>query len=108
NPATGSSFASAPSCSREQLDACMAAAGAGFAEWSASGWDERRAALLRMADILDESKDYLAELLTLEQGKPLAASNREIADTAGSLRAAAAIELADELIQDDERAHVVV
>lgn len=108
NPATGVEFASVPDCSPEQLNECIETAIAGFAVWSRRPVGERRLALTRMADILDENVDYLATLVTLEQGKPLPAASREIADTAVSLRAAAEIDMDDEVIQDDDRFHVRV
>ncbi|WP_205520606.1 aldehyde dehydrogenase family protein [Propylenella binzhouense] len=108
NPATGIEFTSVPDCSPEQLEECIGTALSGFATWSRRPIAERRHALRRMADILSENADFLATLVTLEQGKPLPASAREIADTAASLRAAAEIELDDEIIQDDDRYRVRV
>lgn len=108
NPATGAAFASAPACTPGLLEECVDAAARGFAVWSRTPLDDRRGALMRMASILDDNVSRLATLVTLEQGKPLAAARREIADAADTLRAAAGLDLADEVIQDDERYHIVV
>jgi len=72
NPATGEVFAQAPSATAEQLDEAITAAKTAFESWSALGYGEREVYLKRFADALEEKRDELAYLLTLEQGKPLA------------------------------------
>lgn len=108
NPATGLAFASAPDCARETMDYCVDCAHAAFPGWSGLEMDARRSALRGMADALNQAKENLATLLTLEQGKPLQAAQREIEDTARVLRHSANVELPDETIQNDDRARVVV
>ncbi len=71
NPATGKLLAQAPNATAEQLDEAIAAAKTAFQSWSALGYDERQGYLERYADALQESRDDLVRLLTLEQGKPL-------------------------------------
>src|SRR5580700_7529813 len=71
NPATGQTFARAPLASPADLDRAVAAARRAFVGWRATPWAERRAAIGRMAQILTENAGSLAELLTLEQGKPV-------------------------------------
>ncbi|WP_118134448.1 aldehyde dehydrogenase family protein [Oceanicella sp. SM1341] len=71
NPATGEVFAQAPAATAEQLDEAIAAARTAFRSWSALGYDAREVYLKKFADALEEKRDELAYLLTLEQGKPL-------------------------------------
>src|SRR3954454_8715249 len=52
-------------------DAAMAAAQAGFDEWSAAALEERAAALERAGDLLQERRAYLISLLQREGGKTL-------------------------------------
>lgn len=70
NPADGAVFADAPDCSREQLDAAVAAARRALPGWRATSFDDRRKALLAMAGVLAANADELKRLLTREQGKP--------------------------------------
>ena len=71
NPATGKVFAKAPAASAEQLEEAIAAAKTAFKSWSAISYDERQVYLNRYADALQQHRDELVHLLTLEQGKPL-------------------------------------
>ncbi|WP_404426509.1 aldehyde dehydrogenase family protein [Thalassospira australica] len=71
NPSTGKVFAKAPAASAEQLDDAIAAAKAAFKDWSALSYDARQVYLNSYADALQENRDDLVRLLTLEQGKPL-------------------------------------
>jgi acyl-CoA reductase-like NAD-dependent aldehyde dehydrogenase len=108
NPATENVLAAAPFASPAQLDEAVAAANAAFPAWAATPIEERRAALSRMADRLDEYRDELAHLLTQEQGKPLEASRREIAFAAFMTRQHAKYDLDKELRQDlpDQRTEI--
>ena len=78
NPATESVVAHAPDCTREQLDAAVAAARRAFPAWRATPIDERRAAILKLGDILKENAADFARLFTLEQGRPLEGARMEI------------------------------
>ncbi len=63
--------------SADDLDAALAAAEKGFAMWRrVSPW-ERGAALRRAAELIRERVDAIAQVMTLETGKPLAESAGE-------------------------------
>lgn len=70
NPATNDVIAQAPDASPDQLEQAIAAAGRAFRSWSALSWQERSDYVQRYADLLEDNKEALATLLTLEQGKP--------------------------------------
>jgi len=108
NPATGEPFATAPRASVAQADAAIAAAKAAVAGWSAVPWAERQAKLVELADAIVARKDEIAHVLTMEQGKPLAEAQGELAWTDGYLRHYATLELADRIIQDDETGYIAV
>jgi acyl-CoA reductase-like NAD-dependent aldehyde dehydrogenase len=101
NPATGAAFALCPSASRGQLDAAVAAAARAFNTWRATSFEERRALVSRMAEALRAHQDPLAQLLTREQGKPLAQAREEIARAAAQSEGMAAINIEPELIADN-------
>lgn len=102
NPATGEVFARCPSAGRSQLDRAAEAARRAFLEWRERSWEERREAVRRMAHVLREHQHELAELLTLEQGKPLGQSRDEIARAATQAEGMAAIPIEPELLVEDQ------
>jgi acyl-CoA reductase-like NAD-dependent aldehyde dehydrogenase len=107
NPATGSPFARAPECSREQLDAAMDAAARAFRAWSRDE-AKRRQVLIDCGDALQARIGELAPLLTREQGKPLKNANEELFGGAFWFRYTAGLQIPVEVIQDDASARVEV
>ncbi len=108
NPATGEPFATAPRASVAQADAAIAAAKAAVPGWSAVPWAGRQAKLVELADAIAARRDEIARVLTMEQGKPLAEAQGELAWTDGYLRHYATLELPDRVIQDDEAGYIAV
>jgi acyl-CoA reductase-like NAD-dependent aldehyde dehydrogenase len=107
NPATGEPFASVPECTPEQLDKAMSAAQRAFGTWKRDE-DERRLVLDTAAEALLAETDTLSELITLEQGKPIAEARREVAGAAAWLRYYAKLRVEPEVIQDDAHAKITV
>ena len=107
NPANGEVFAHAPECTSAQLDAAFDSAAEAQRSWKL---DEgaRRAALLAVADVLFAQAGDLAPILTAEQGKPLADATMEIYASAIWCQYFANLEIASQVIQDDESARVEV
>ena len=64
NPATEEVLASCPRASKRQLDDAVAAAKAAFPAWAATPIEHRRAAVVKMADIIEANAGELALLLT--------------------------------------------
>lgn len=106
NPSTDTVLATAPRASEAQLDAAVAAAKDAFPAWSALPLADRRAAILRLADALNQHAAEFARLLTQEQGKPLAESTAEIAYTEAFLRQSAALDLPVRVVEDSDRRRV--
>jgi acyl-CoA reductase-like NAD-dependent aldehyde dehydrogenase len=102
NPATGLPFAKCPRANKEQLNQSVAAAKAAFPAWSALDIEERRKALISIADSLEAKGEELAPMLTAEQGKPLEESVQEISLTAMMVRVLAATELSESVLMEDE------
>jgi succinate-semialdehyde dehydrogenase/glutarate-semialdehyde dehydrogenase len=86
NPATGETIADYAEHTPEQIEASLAKAELGFRDWRHSRFAERTALLLRVADILDERRDRLAEIAVLEMGKRLAEAKAEIEKCAAGCR----------------------
>ena len=102
NPALGQVFARCPAAARAELDRAVAAARAAFASWRKASYAERAAQVKRMSQILREHQNELAELLTREQGKPLAQSIAEIDRGAAQSDAMVGIQIPVETLIDDK------
>ena len=105
NPATGEVFAQAPECSPQQLDAAFDAAAKAARDWKADE-SARRAGLLKAAEVLMASAGELGPVLTAEQGKPLEDAGIEVFASAMWCQYFANLEMAAQVIQDDDNAHV--
>ena len=108
NPATASAFARAPDATPEQLDLAVTAARRAFEKWRAVSGEDRRAILRGFAAAIRTQTQALAQLLTREQGKPLAASIREIEATASRIEGLLSLELVPETMRSDERGRVLL
>ncbi len=87
NPATGEEMARAPRSSAEEVDRAVLAARRAFDGWSRATPAERSAALLAVADIVEEHGEELARLEALNAGKPIeAVKSDEIPVMADNLR----------------------
>ncbi len=79
NPATGALLAEVGSCGQNGTERAIQAAAAALPKWSRKPARDRSAALRRMAQVMRDSVEELASLLTAEQGKPLHEARGEIA-----------------------------
>lgn len=73
SPATGEVIGSVPEGTREDVRRAVAAADRAWREWAARSAFERAAAMERIVEAMRERREELAQTLTLDQGKPLAA-----------------------------------
>jgi betaine-aldehyde dehydrogenase len=73
NPATGEAIAEAPLSTAADVDAAVAAAKKAFGGWAATPPGERARALLRMADLIEQRGEEIADLEAADAGKPRAA-----------------------------------
>ncbi|MEX6504616.1 NAD-dependent succinate-semialdehyde dehydrogenase [Pseudomonas zhanjiangensis] len=78
NPANGASIGQVPNMGATETQRAIAAASAAWPAWRARTAKERSAILKRWHALMLEHADALAEILTLEQGKPLAEAKGEI------------------------------
>ena len=102
NPATAREEFDCPRASLAQLDRAVAAAKAAFPAWSRTPICERKAALLKIANIIEANATELARLLTQEQGKPLGDATGEVYGAAAFFRYFTALDLPPKVIQDTE------
>jgi succinate-semialdehyde dehydrogenase / glutarate-semialdehyde dehydrogenase len=79
DPATGRTITEVPRMGAAETRRAIEAAHAALPEWRSRTARSRALVLRRLADLMAERADELAALLVLEQGKPLAEANAEIA-----------------------------
>ena len=79
NPATNEKIASVPNGRAEEARLAVAAAAEALPEWRSRTAYDRGKILRRIANLMLERQEPLAELMTREQGKPLAEARGEIA-----------------------------
>ena len=79
NPATGVGIAKVARCGTAETRRAIEAAHAAQVEWRERTVKERSAILRRWFELMMESQEDLAQILTAEQGKPLAEARGEIA-----------------------------
>src|SRR5947207_14782289 len=78
NPATGEVLSEVPRMGVAETRRTIEAAAEAFPRWSSLLARERAQILRSWADLIVERLDDLAQLLTAEQGKPLAEAKAEI------------------------------
>jgi 1-pyrroline dehydrogenase len=86
NPATGEVVAEVPRCNAEDVDRAVEAAKKVLDEWLEKTPKERSELLHKLADVLDEHAEELAQLESLNVGKPLMASRDEMPFSSDNLR----------------------
>ena len=106
DPAFGTVFARCPAAGSAELDRAVAAARRAFPAWRARSFADRAALVKRLSQQLRARQNELAELLTREQGKPLAQSVAEIDRGAAQSDGMVGIEIPVETLADDADKHI--
>jgi acyl-CoA reductase-like NAD-dependent aldehyde dehydrogenase len=106
NPALGTVFARCPAAGRAELDRAVAAARRAFPAWRALSFADRAALVKTLSQRLRERQAELAELLTREQGKPLAQAVAEIDRGAAQSDGMVGIAIPVEVLADDKDKHI--
>jgi 1-pyrroline dehydrogenase len=86
NPATGEVVAEVPRCGAEDVDRAVEAANRALPEWLEKTPRDRSELLHKLADVLADNAEELAQLESLNVGKPLMASRDEMPFSADNLR----------------------
>ncbi|GAB1523407.1 hypothetical protein RhiTH_006555 [Rhizoctonia solani] len=107
NPANMQKIAEVPVADKELLDEAVAAARAAFPSWSTKSQEDRAAALLKMASVIEENMQEYKHILTSEQGKTLANAEFELGVCIAALRDTAELRLSDNIIFEDNEAKVI-
>ncbi|WP_312242070.1 aldehyde dehydrogenase family protein [Pantoea sp.] len=78
NPATGEILARYPMQNAEQLEQTLAHSAQGLKQWRATPLEQRLTILSQLAGQLRQRQDELAQMATLEMGKPIAQARGEV------------------------------
>ena len=108
NPALGTSFATCPRASRDDLDQAVDAAKAAFRSWKKTSLEDRRNRLLQAAGVIAGHVDALAALFTKEQGRPTELAKQEILGAAYWFQATAALELPVDVTEETDTRRIEV
>jgi 1-pyrroline dehydrogenase len=86
NPATGETIAEVPSGTQADVDRAVEAAKQALPEWLETTPGERAEALLKLAAAIEDNGEELAELESLNVGKPLSSARDEMPVSADNFR----------------------
>jgi len=86
NPATGTAMGTMPDCTAEETTRAIAAAEQAMKAWRTRTHADRADVLMRWYQLMLDHADDLAQILTSEQGKPLAEAKGEVIYGASFLR----------------------
>ena len=106
NPANERVICQVPFATSTDAIQAIAAAKAAYPQWRNVSLKVRKNVLLNIADIIEQNSQELRQLITLEQGKPLAGSDMELMMSATVLRYFASLKLAPEVIRNDDSQRV--
>lgn len=107
NPATGQAFASVARADADQVEQAVAAAKVAAPGWAALGWAARGELLAKLADAIEAKKDEFAQLLTMEQGKPLKQAAGEIIGGIYQLRHYAAQRAEPVVLKETDKVRII-
>lgn len=113
NPATGAAFAQCQQGDVTSLNTAVQAARKAYKSWSLTSSEERKAAIHKLADILEQNMPELMSLVTQETGKPMGGLNNvgsgmEVGGAIAWARTTAELELPVDIVQDDDDARIEV
>src|ERR687887_2938918 len=86
NPSTGETIADVPRGTAEDVDRAVQAAKKALPEWLETTHGERAEVLLKLADLIDEHAEELAQLESTNVGKPLPAARDEMPVSSDNIR----------------------
>lgn len=82
NPTTGEMVSSLPWATEQQVDSAIALAEQGYRQWRTASVAERADALRRVGSALRARGEEMAQMISLEMGKPIAQARGEVTKSA--------------------------
>ena len=78
NPASLEEIGTVPKCGKDEATLAIEAAHQAFPEWKSKSAKERSIILRKWFDLINQNHEELAQIMTIEQGKPIKESRGEI------------------------------
>ena len=78
NPASLEEIGTVPKCGKDEATLAIESAQKAFPEWKAKSAKERSIILRKWFDLINQNHEELAQIMTIEQGKPIKESRGEI------------------------------
>ncbi|KAH8598225.1 aldehyde dehydrogenase [Bisporella sp. PMI_857] len=107
NPANKKANAPVPVSTEKDVDDAVKAAKAAFKIWSRTTKEERKKSILGFSAALKQHREEFAQLLTKEQGKPLAMAQSELDSASYWLDTTANLELPDVTEEETDERKVI-
>ena len=82
NPATGERVSSLPWASEQEVDSAIALAEQGYRQWRHVSLEQRADALRKVGNALRARAEEMAQMISLEMGKPIAQARGEVTKSA--------------------------
>lgn len=108
NPSNGEMIGHAPDTSQTELDQAVASTQSAFAGWKTTPHEQRRERLNAFAKRMVQHADELAELFTLEHGRPLASAKEEVLGAAYWIRGIGQLDIPIEVVEETDTRRVEV
>lgn len=93
NPATEEVVFTAPAASLTQLNKAVESAKTAFPKWSSLAQEERDVYINKIADVIEQNAEEIADIIVKEQGKPLQVAQMEVGGAIAWTRYTASIEI---------------
>mmetsp|Transcript_117629 Transcript_117629/g.344440 ORF Transcript_117629/g.344440 Transcript_117629/m.344440 type:complete len:477 (+) Transcript_117629:94-1524(+) len=107
NPSTGKVFAQAPECPPALLNEAVASAKEAFKKWRLTASTERAACLKKAMGKIQADMPKIAQVLTMEQGKPISAAMGEVGGILHFLDYFSKLEVKDKVLVDNDKETVI-
>ncbi|MDR3073950.1 MAG: CoA-acylating methylmalonate-semialdehyde dehydrogenase [Deltaproteobacteria bacterium] len=110
NPSTGEQIAQAPICTRDEVNAAVAAAKAAFPGWSATPIALRTQVIFKFRELVNQHFDELGVLLATEMGKALEEAKGDVFKVVEACEVAvgAPLEFQGHSLMDATRGHDII
>lgn len=108
DPATEQVIARAPVADGEQVDAAVLAAKNAFESWKKTTPAERRIVIENLCESVRQNKERIACIITMENGKPIAAARADVDLSLSWAEHVKGLELRPEVIKDDDESRIEI
>ncbi|KAF6809692.1 aldehyde dehydrogenase [Colletotrichum sojae] len=107
NPSTLEANPEVPLSTAEDVDRAVQAARRAQEAWAETPYEERKAAVAKLGDLIEQHLDEFTQLLTKEQGKPLGFAQFEITEAIKHFRGVPTLPFPGETVSDDPDRQVI-